>query len=213
MQSLKLSNKKNISKKIIGIVFLQLIICYGIAQNGSWFKYVSDKYKVSIEMDKDEFAVDEDIYIRFKIGFQEDSIHEPNFNGFQIIKRNTTISTSMNNGEMVRTKTLLYVLKPFAAMRSSALIEEYIIESPTFFVNGEEIKVWKKITVLVTEHTKNEESNVKIRAFAENPTMPDGTYRYVISDDFGYIEICEKLKWVFYRKLTDKEFKLIKGIK
>ena len=202
----------NILKKIVNVTLLQLIASFGMAQNDKLLKYEDfnnfSGYTVSIEIDKEEYSLAEYIYVRFKTNFVDDSIKYPDFKGFKIINGpNLSISTNMRGNEIKKTKSVFYVLKPYNS-------GEYVIESPIFFINGKEIKDWKKITVLNTFRTKKEESEVKFKIFAESAAKPNGTYRYVIGDEFGYIEIFENsCCWEFYRKLTNKEFKLIKTIK
>jgi hypothetical protein len=201
-----LVKKKNILIQFILTTLLQLIVYYGIAQNDSWLKPTLSKPTISVETDRDEYSLDEEIYVRFKTTFSDDSVQQPKFEGFRIIKGpSTSISSNMRGrDETEYTKYLSYTLKPNK-------IGTYIIESPIYFVNGMEIKVWKKIVILKTKPSKKVQSDVKIKTFAENPT--EGTYRYVISEEFGYIEIRGSIRWEFYRKLTNKELKLIKKIK
>ena len=192
-------------------VLLQLIVPCTIAQNDDLlFKQtglnIFSKYTVSIEMDKTVFSIDELIYVKFKIDFTADSVKNPYFDNFKIIRTTESSSVSYKNGAKVVTKTMLYVLKPDN-------IGEYIIKSPLFFVNGERVQGSKKITVLNIKLTKQEQSEVRIQAFAEQLLQPKGTYRYILSDEFGYIEVSTGHTWEFYRSLTKKEFNLIKKIK
>jgi len=208
--TIKLLNNMSTLKKVFAVVLLQLIANYGFAQDNDFLKYtglsVFSKYKVTIEIDKDEYSLAENIHIRFKIDFEEDSLQLPQIEGFKIINTSTSVSTSMRNGATERIKSIYYILKPYKT-------GVYIIESPTFFVNGEEIKSWKRIIVTNVNLTKKEESELEFKIFAESVFKPDETYRYVIGDKFGYIEISKNSHWKFYRKLTQKELKSIKKIK
>jgi len=198
-------------KKLHILLLLQLILICGVAQNDITSMFgnngIFSKYAVSIEIEKNEFSIAENIYVKFKIDFIEDSIQNPKFDGFKIVSGpNTSTSRNMVNGVTTQTKSISYVLKP----NNSG---DCVIESPIFFINGTEVKGQKKITVLNTALTKEEQSEVDFRKFVEGITKKNGTYRYVVRDEFGYIEILQDIKWEFYRKLTKKELKQIKKIK
>ena len=198
--------KSSTYKKIFNIIFFQIFVFYGVAQNDE--NSNSSKYTLSIEVDKDEYSLYENIYIIYKIDFQEDSIHYPNFEDFTIISKMEHLSHNQQDSVVGQIKSKSYILKPNS-------IGEYILESPTFFINGEEIKGWKKITVSnVTQKNQEDNSEIKLRMFVEHDGLkPYGTYRYVVSDEFGYIEIFKVQKWEYYRKMTKKEFKIINKIK
>ena len=193
------------------MILLQLIVPYVIAQNDdlllkhTGFNMFS-KYTVSVETDKNEFSIDENIYVKIKTNFEEDSFQEPNFEGFTIIGKTISNSISYNNGVRVRNRIMFYTLKPISS-------GEYTIKSPLFFVNGEKVQSQKKITVLDVTLKKQDKSELEIQAFANKIFYPEGTYRYVIGNEFGYIEISKNNTWEFYRKLTEKEFNMIKKIK
>jgi len=213
MNTKKTSSAMNmtLTKNCIFFFILQLILICGVAQNEipSMFgnNGIFSKYAVSIEIEKNEFSIAENIYVKFKIDFIEDSIQNPKFKGFKIVSGpNASTSRSTVNGVTTQTKSISYVLKP----NNSG---DCIIESPIFFINGKEVKGQKKITILNTALTKEEQNEVDFRKFVEGITKKDGTYRYVIRDEFGYIEILQSLKWEFYRKLTKKKLKQIKKIK
>ena len=119
------------------VILLLLIANYAMTQSNR--TYLNMLYTVKIEMDKEKYSVDEEIYIIFKVDFKHDSLKLPKFDGFKIIKGPYTNSNmSTHNGVTEQTKSITYTLKP----NNTGV---YIIESPTFFVNGEEIKEYKKI--------------------------------------------------------------------
>ena len=135
-------------KKITVLILLQLITNYGIAQNNDIIKddSLKVKYTVSVEIDKTEFSIAENIYIRFKIDFKEDSLQYAQYDVFErIVGPNITVSSSYNAGKMTQIKSIFYILKP-------KISGEYIIESPIFFVNGKEVKDSVKITVSNTRY-------------------------------------------------------------
>jgi uncharacterized protein YbcV (DUF1398 family) len=213
MNTKNTSSAMNITlvKKLHIFLLLQLILICGVAQNEVTSMFgnngIFSKYAVSIEIEKNEFSIAENIYVKFKIDFIEDSIQNPKFDGFKIISGpNASKSRNMVNGVTTQTKTISYVLKP----NNSG---DCVIESPIFFINGKEVKGQKIITILNTVLTKEEQSEVGFRKFVESPFKKEGTFRYVVSDEFGYIEISKGINWEFYRKLTEKELKQIKKIK
>jgi len=192
-------------KKNVLLVLLQILVVYGIAQNNEALDSLSI-YSVSIEIDKDEYSLYEKVYVRFKIDFQPDSTHHPTFEGFTCFGRNERIRSHLHDKEIKQIKIYDYELKP-------EKIGEYILESPTFFKNGKEIKVWKKIFVSNSTPSTQEYTGLKLSMFIENAFKPNGTKRYVVTDDFGYIEISKDSKWEYQRKLSKKEIKMIKKIK
>jgi hypothetical protein len=203
-------------KKIITVILL-LVVNYGVAQNDNFPKKldslfsqypVTSKYTILIELDKTEYSLYENIYITFRTDFEEDSLWHPKFEGLQYINGpKTSSSRSMRNGMTEYNKSWSYTLKPNN-------IGEYLIESPIFFIGGEKLKKYGQIIVLNTTLTKKQESEVEFKKFRESVFKLEGTYRYIVGDKFGYIEVRQgAMEWIFYRKLTSKEVKLIKKIK
>jgi len=198
--------KMNTLKRNAMVILLQLMALYGIAQNNGIIKddSLNPGYIVSVEIDKNEFSINGNIYVKFTIDFKEDSLQYAQYDEFKkTIGPNISVSSSGVGSEMTQTKSISYVLKP-------KNIGEYIIASPTFFIHGEKVKDSVKITVSNTPLNEEEENEAMFRIFMESGVKPEGTYRYIVGYDFGYVEIYENRKWEFYKKLTREELKLIR---
>lgn len=191
-----LDTKKTTMKYLILNIILQL----------GFFSTVFGQ-TVEIEVEKTEYKFDEIIEVKFVIDFNEDSITASQFDGFELIDGPyTSSSTSIINGVKQYQKSLIYFLRPINS-------GDLVINSPTFFQNENRITNTKDITVLDSELTKEEKQNVEFNAFVEESFKPEGTIRYVINDDFGYIEIFKDNKWSFHRRLSDEEIDKLKEIK
>ncbi len=162
---------------------------------------------VSIEVEKEIYKFDEEIVITYKIDFKADSIKKPIFKNLKLIG-GVAESSSMSvvNGEENYSKTWTYRLRPIQRGK-------IYIEIPSIFLNGKRIKSPKKtILVLDSKMTEQELKKHQFKIFVEDDLKPKGTYRYVLGETFGYIEIYGELDWEFHRKLTESEFSLIKKI-
>ena len=164
--------------------------------------YVSITFSqdVSIETDKNKYKTDEKIEVKFKIDFYDDTVKFPAFEGFKIIGGpSVSSSTTIINGQKKYAKSWTYILRP---VNSGILY----INSPEFYLDGKLITAdTKEISVLESEMTTQEQQEIKFRSFVEDNFKPEGTYRYVIYEDFGYIEVFKDLKWNFHRRLTQDE--------
>ncbi len=162
---------------------------------------------ISIEIDKEKYKFDEKITVIFKSDFKEDSIKLPEFEGLKIISGpNTGSSMSTINGVTEHTKTWTYFFRPIKSGK-------IVIESPTLFLDGQAIKCSKKtIKVLKSNLSEEEVKEYMFKSFVEDGIKPKGTYRYILNDKIGYIEIYGDLSWKYHRRLTDEEFKAIKKI-
>ena len=169
---------------------------------------ISYGQKVTFEFDKKKYKLHEKVEVTISIDFMEDSISTIDFNGFTIINRpSTSTSTSVVNGVKTYSKTMKYVIRPDEAGK-------FIIESPVFYVGGKKVVSKSlKIVILESELTEEELQASRFNAFIEDSIKPEGTYRYVLNEEYGYIEILKDFMWVFSRRLTEEEFELIKKIK
>ena len=170
--------------------------------------------KILIETDVNVYHISDLIGVKITIDFEADSVSTPKFDGFKIMNPSgTSTSTSFTNGKKKVFNSFTYQLKP---QKSG----EIIINSPIFYIDDKKIKTSKKITVLdkITEAEKTK--MLRFKKFVTASQKPEGTFRYVIGNEFGYIEIPKKEEgfdgktdWTFYRQLTDEEFESIKKIK
>ncbi len=157
--------------------------------------------------DKDVYKIDETILLTFKIDMFIDSIDLPVLNDFNLISGpNKSTSSSWNNNAAKTTSTWVYRL-------TSKTPGTITIITPVIYNKDTIIKTENKSIVVKEEKlTEAEQLEIEYNKFIAG-THPKGTFRYVIKDDFGYIEKRETLfSYKFYRKLTLKELKIIKGI-
>jgi len=182
--------------KLILILIFQLLI-----------SYIDQAQEVLIETTKKEYKLNEKIEVTFKIEFEEDSVKFPKFNNFKIINTpSTTTSSTFINEQKSYDKTWTFILR---ANKSGQLN----IKSPIFYNKGKKIIGKKiKLKILKSKLTALEQKEIKFKFFVEDNLKPNGTYRYIINKEFGYIEIFKNLEWQFYRKLTEKESKLIRQV-
>ncbi|MCL2435393.1 MAG: BatD family protein [Lentimicrobiaceae bacterium] len=182
-------------KKSITVILWQLIMIYGVAQNTNLKNNENarniSEYILLIEIDRNEYALGEDIHIKFKIDFKEDSLQYSKFEGFNVrvgpITSNQT--RALAGGAIERSKTIQYIL-------NSTDSGEYIIESPIFFIDGKEIKGWEKITVLDTLLTKREENKAIANVFEDAPNQTEKRHK-LLSNSQSKIDACT---WVGQNK-------------
>jgi hypothetical protein len=169
---------------------------------------VSFSQSALIESDKIEYKFDDKIEITFKINFAEDSISFPEFKYLKIIEGPFKFSsTSLTVDKIERVNTWRYVFRP-------EKIGDLIIESPVFFYSGKKILA-NNIILKVSEKkfSDKEMSSFKFKTFVEDKIKPNQTFRYVINENLGYIEVSEGSKWKFYRKMSMEEINVINKIK
>ena len=183
-------------KRIVLIILVQFAICI-----------VTYGQNISIEIDKKKYKLDEKIEVTFSIEFSADSIKLPDFKGFSIVNGpSVSSSSSIMNGKQTVYKSWKYILRP---KQSGNLY----IESPICYLKGKEINgKKKKIVIADSDLTEQEKTEYRFNAFVED-FKPEGTYRYILNEEFGYIEILKGLKWEFYRKLSETELEVMRKIK
>lgn len=161
-----------------------------------------------IVIEKDVYKIDEQIKIKFEIDAKVDSVDEPEFKGLQIISGpNKSTSVSIKNGASEHSATWTYIFRP---ERSGKVT----IESFTFHVSGRKVQSEPKpITILNTELTEKDLEELRFQTFVEVAIKPEGTYRFIVNEEFGYIEVYGDRGWQFHRRLTSEEFTLIKRLK
>lgn len=174
-------------------------------------------------IEKHEYKIDETIEISFETDVKVDSISdihffEPDtkvdsigdihFSDFEVIQGpSESSSISITNGKAGYSYEVKYSLR---ALKSGKLI----IDCPLFFISDKVLKGEKTTINIIEEYlTSDEKFEIRFNKFIANSYKPNDTFRYVIKDDIGYIEIFEGYKWQFYRKLTKKEIKAIRKIK
>ncbi len=157
---------------------------------------------ITATSDKAEYKMNEPINIVFEANVYVDSIGKLAFNNF--IKTDgpySSRSSSTVNGKSTGHYKIGYEIK-------AKQPGKYRIESPVFYINGEQYKA-NPITVSISAEslTKEEQRQIGLKKFRDEMFKPEGTTRYVLDDNYGYIEIFTGADWKFLRELTNKERK------
>lgn len=162
---------------------------------------------ISIETDKKVYDLGEKIKLTIQNTSKTDSIYLPPSSGLTPLRGSTKNSSiSMQNGKITYQNTWVYFLRP---TRSGKLT----IESPVLIIDEKEVKA-KSIKVLVRDSNLSPEEMEKWRFndFVEG-SKTENTYRYILNEEFGYIEIYRNFVWEFYRRLSNEELELIQKVK
>lgn len=176
-------------------IFYNILICHLLrAQN------------ISITTDKKVYDLGEKIELTIQNTSKTDSIYLPPSSGLMQLKgagKNSSIS--IKDGKMTYKNTWVYFLRP---TKSGKLT----IESPVLIIGGKEVKTKSlKIEVREGRLSPEELEEWRFNDFVEGNNT-ENTYRYVLNEEFGYIEIYKSFVWKFYRRLTDEELEMIRGV-
>lgn len=159
-------------------------------------------------LEKREFKKNELINVSFETLVKIDSVVEMNLVDFETVDGPyKTISISIVNGRSQGSSKISYTLK---AKRSGTLK----IIPPRLF--SKSIEIFGINTIIIVSEiglTDDDKKEIEYNTFVEKHSKPNGTTRYVIKDEMGYIERYKNPNWEFYRKLTKKEIRNIKKIK
>jgi hypothetical protein len=163
---------------------------------------------ILIQTDKTEYKFDELVQLVYQTDFREDSIKFPAFSGlYRVSGPNTARSQSVKNGVAEMSNSWTYSLR----LTQSGNIQ---IEGPIAYVNGQAIKVKPLIiNVLPSNLTEEELADLKFDLFVENSLKPEGTLRYILNEEYGYIEVFKDFSWQFLRRLSEAELKKMARIK
>lgn len=161
---------------------------------------------VNLKTEKEYFGFDEVIKLEITIDFKQDSVVMPDFDDFVVLNSSKSQSTlSLTNHLSSRISTWTYFLRPIHGGR-------LIIKSPVFFFQGTAYQ-GNELIVSIAEGSLSEQELDSLRF--ENyigATKGNGTYRYTIGDEFGYIEVRSNSNWILHRRLTKEEMETIKLI-
>lgn len=164
--------------------------------------------EAKVTTDKEEYKFDEIIELTFELNAKFDSIDIPDLEGFKIISGpNKSSSVSIQNGVTTESETRTFRLRPIESGRLK-------INSPTFYVDGKEIKGKAiKIKVDPTNLTDEELKEKEYKEFIKDGIKPKGTTRIILHENKGYVEIFGEMGWEFLRRLTSEEIEQIEKIK
>ena len=160
---------------------------------------------LKIKVGKTTFTLDEVIFISFETGIEVDSIIEPDFSTFEIVSGpNKSSSLSINNGIKTSSYKISYELR--AIKPGKIKITSPVICNKNEKIKGEEIS----IEVTGKDLTKEELKAREFERFRKFPKKPEGTKRFLIKDDMGYIEVYGEKEWQYLRDMTKQEIQLLK---
>jgi hypothetical protein len=134
-----------------------------------------------------------------------DSISEIDLSNFKIINGPIKSSDNSNiNGIKEYKHKLSYKLTP----KSDG---KFIIHSPIYYLKNEKINGENLIITIENNKLSVEEKRlIKLKKIAENFSKPEGTIRFVILNEIGYVEEFNNKKWEFKGELTKKEIKKLR---
>lgn len=182
--------------KVIKLIFLLTISSISIhAQEGY------------IKVEKDNYKIDELIKVTFYTFKKVDSVSYPNLENFSILTGPfTQQATSIVDGETKFQYVITYTLK---AKKEG----EIIIESPTYY-SGLKTYSLKETHIKIERSnlTQQEQEDIRFQTFKDRSIHENGTKRYIIGEEFGYLEVFKDLTWQFERKLSPAEYKKLKKI-
>ena len=155
---------------------------------------------VTLKTEKREYKIDEAITLVFEVKAKVDSEGALSGTNFTILdgpkKRQFTAT---KDGVTTQTYTSTYKIKG----NSPGLVS---IVSPTFNYNSQE-KTAGKITLKVIDDklTASEKDEINFNEFRENASKHNGALRFIVTDNFGFIEKFNGSQWEFVRRLSKDE--------
>ncbi len=140
----------------------------------------------------------------FEIKAKVDSVGPFLESNFRILNqpRNSSHSSTVN-GESTYSYSITYELRAMAPGNLEII-------SPVFYLENQEQKIGKlTLTISGKKLNAQEIDELNFRVFLDSAFKPNGTLRYVISGNFGFIEEYYASQWIFKRRLTKREIKKI----
>ncbi len=155
---------------------------------------------VILKTEKKHYKIDETITLVFEIKAKVDSESTLNGANFTLIdgpkKRQ---STTTKDGQTSTTFTATYRIKA----NSPGIVT---VISPTFHFNNQE-KGAGKFTFKVIDNRLSdiEKDEINFNEFKEKSAKLNGAVRFVLSDNYGFIEKFNGAQWEFKRRLSKEE--------
>jgi hypothetical protein len=161
---------------------------------------VSYGQHVSVKTEKKNYKIDETITLIFEVNSNVDSSGLIKGTNFKILKgprKNQSVSTI--NGQTNISYSLTYEIQA----EKPGKLE---IISPTFYIDNKEYKANDiLLSISGIKLTDKEIDEINFNEFKDNSIRPNGTLRFIITSEFGYIEEFKDFQWKFKRRLTKKE--------
>lgn len=162
--------------------------------------FTAKSVEIEVILEKNEIKYNETFKITFKADFRADSLLKYEPKALKVINGPIAMSGSSNiNGEVKSYSSVTFELRPIQT-------GTFEIQTPVFINNNEQFTGNTfKITILDEFLSKDETFKKDFDNFINDLNKPNGTIRFVIHGDKGFIEKMENYSWAFVRKLSRKE--------
>lgn len=156
--------------------------------------------EVVVKAEKSEYKIDEIITLVYEVKAKVDSQTPLSGTNFTLVDGpKNRQSTTTRDSETSITFTSTYRIKTNTAGKVEVI-------SPTFNFNSIQKKAPNLILkVSNAKLTDIEKDQINFNEFKENSAKLKGTMRFVVSDNFGYIENFNGSQWEFNRRLSKEE--------
>lgn len=160
--------------------------------------------EVTFKTEKKDFKSDEIINVIFEVKSSVDSETALTGENFTVLSGpKKRLQTSTKDGQTSSVFTSTYYIKANSPGKVT-------IVSPTFTFNDQE-KSAGTFVLNVSEDklTETEKDQINFNKFKENGSKQDGCVRFVVSDNYGFLEQFDGSKWEFKRRLSAEEVKTL----
>ncbi len=154
--------------------------------------------------DKLHYKSDEEIQLIFSVNQKFDSVSKIDLSDFEILDGPIVkVNTENVNNQKIYEHSISYKVIP----KTSGT---FIIIPPLYYFEGKEITSNRiQITVEESVLTPDEKKENYFKKLAVKQSKPEGTIRFTLLEDGGYVEEFRNKNWVFIRLLTKKEIRLL----
>lgn len=167
--------------------------------------FIAYSQEASTKIDKLNFKLDEEINLVFIVNKKFDSIKKVDLSDFKILEHPTESSnnTTINNKYEYEHKITCKI--------SANSPGKYTIIPPKYYFKNN-VVTSDEITITIENEklTEDERKAIELKKISLKLFKPEGTIRYTLIEDSGYIEEFKNKNWVFLRILTKKEVKRLK---
>jgi hypothetical protein len=180
-------------------IFLFVLTCICISE--------AQSQRFTLKIKSSEFRPGEKTSLVFETDADPDSIGAADLGSFTVVSGpNKSTSLSVINGKRTNNYTLSYTVL-------SMLPGEIKVTAPSIYKDGKEIPgETYVINISGKPLSGTEKDEMQRKSFRLSTVKPAGTLRFIVGQDYGYVESCVGSDWYFHRYLTKKEIKRIKKI-
>ncbi|MEO8773081.1 MAG: BatD family protein [Gelidibacter sp.] len=156
--------------------------------------------EAKVTADKLNYKINEEIELVFEVNVEVDSMSTIMLDNFRILKGPTTsTSHSYINGLRTYTQKTTYKLIPKS-------VGSFEIKSPIYYTGkhgiiGDNLILSIENSVL----TEKDKRIIELKKIAEKSSKPEGTLRFVVIGEVGYLEEFRDNKWEFIRELSHED--------